>query len=299
MVPQVCSICGTMAEKFPPDGSNNDHVKCPTCGKYNISGTFAATEQWPITDKSRLSAAVRRISENGSVVDLDERTVGSIAESVFPPRNPLDAIDRILRLIVDKSERSDRYVPIVLAHDYPLVCAKSADEFAYYIQKAGDLEYLEQQQDAYRLSLKGWNRFAQLTTVTPRSTSAFVAMWFSDKLETAWKEAISPGIEECGFHPTRMDLQQHNEKICDRIVAEIKNSAFVVADFTGQRGGVYFEAGLAMGLGIPVIWTVRKSDLKKLHFDTRQYNHIAWISPEQLKTDLINRIRATIPKPIP
>ena len=39
---------------------------------------------------------------------------------------------------------------------------------------------------------------------------------------------------------------------------QIRKSKFLIADFTGQRGGVYYEAGFAYGLGLPVIWTCRK-----------------------------------------
>ena len=35
----------------------------------------------------------------------------------------------------------------------------------------------------------------------------------------------------------------------DRIIAQIRASKFVVADFTRNRGGVYYEAGFALGLG--------------------------------------------------
>ena len=78
------------------------------------------------------------------------------------------------------------------------------------------------------------------------------------------------------------------------IVAEIRRSSLLVADFTGHRGGVYFEAGLAMGLGIPVIWTCRTDCVSELHFDTRQYNHIVWTDVPELKTKLVNRIAATV-----
>ena len=37
-----------------------------------------------------------------------------------------------------------------------------------------------------------------------------------------------------------------------------RHGGLVVADFTGHRGGVYFEAGFARGLGIPVVWTCHK-----------------------------------------
>jgi len=67
-----------------------------------------------------------------------------------------------------------------------------------------------------------------------------------------------------------------------------------VADFTGRRGGVYFEAGFALGLNLPVFWICRKDDLKKLHFDIRQYNFIIWEKPEELTKKLKDTIQAII-----
>ena len=88
----------------------------------------------------------------------------------------------------------------------------------------------------------------------------------------------------------------HNNKIDDEIVAGIRRSKFLVADFTSHRGGVYFEAGLAIGLGLPVIWLCRKDELEKTHFDTRQYNFIVWETDQavELSRALQNRIEATI-----
>ncbi len=37
-----------------------------------------------------------------------------------------------------------------------------------------------------------------------------------------------------------------------------------------------------------------KDDKDKLHFDTRQYNHIIWTTMEDFKEKLVNRIKATI-----
>ena len=46
------------------------------------------------------------------------------------------------------------------------------------------------------------------------------------------------------------------DKIDDEIIGEIRRSRFLVADFThgdkGARGSVYYEAGFAYGLGLPV-----------------------------------------------
>ena len=94
----------------------------------------------------------------------------------------------------------------------------------------------------------------------------------------------------------RIDQKEHTNKIDDEIIAEIRRARFVVADFThgggGARGGVYYEAGFAHGLGIDVIFTCREDKFDALHFDTRQYNHISWSSPEELKNALKNRIFA-------
>lgn len=126
---------------------------------------------------------------------------------------------------------------------------------------------------------------------------AFVAMWFDESMKAAWETGFKPGIEnETDIKAMRVDLKEHNEKICDVIISEILKSSFLVADFTGNRGGVYFEAGFAKGRGIPVIFTCQAGKwADELHFDTRQYNHIIWDSPEDLRIKLQNRISATIP----
>ncbi|HEY0079493.1 MAG TPA: hypothetical protein VGB73_12850 [Pyrinomonadaceae bacterium] len=146
-----------------------------------------------------------------------------------------------------------------------------------------------------RLGLEGWKRVSELRKDEVKSNQAFVAMWFSRDLDDAWSEGLKPALEQTGYVPLRIYLSQHNEKIDDRIIAEIRKSGLLVADFTGQRGGVYFEAGFAMGLGKPVIWTCREDDVGKLHFDTRQYNHIVWTDASDLREKLMLRIEATLP----
>jgi hypothetical protein len=60
------------------------------------------------------------------------------------------------------------------------------------------------------------------------------------------------------------------------------------------RRGVYFEAGLALGLGMPVIWTARDNMKSEIHFNTRQYNHIFWKEESDLRIRLYNRIIALL-----
>ncbi len=123
-------------------------------------------------------------------------------------------------------------------------------------------------------------------------------MWIDSETDDAFEKGIKPGIEDAGYEALRIDKKQDVVKIDDEIMSEIRRSRLVVADFTygesGVRGGVYFEAGFAEGLGIPVIYTCRKDMIGELHFDTRQYAHILWNEPEQFRLDIRNRIRARI-----
>jgi hypothetical protein len=151
----------------------------------------------------------------------------------------------------------------------------------------------------YKISPAGW---AHLDTArkTLDSNQAFVAMWFSEVTDKLWTEGIYPGILAAGYKPFRIDKHDHNNRIDDEIIASIKRSKFLVADFTadstGQRGGVYFEAGFALGFGQQVIWLCEKEALKAVHFDTRQYNHITWEIDKlpELARALTLRIEATI-----
>lgn len=157
-----------------------------------------------------------------------------------------------------------------------------------------------------RLTPEGFRRLELVQSTSRDSLQAFVAMWFDPRMRSVFDAAIEPAILATGYTPMRIDRKEHNNRIDDEILAEIRRSRFVVADVTCgvvegkdrsypvHRGGVYFEAGFAMGLAIPVIWTCRKDTLDHLHFDTRQFSHIPWEEPEELKKGLYNRIRGTI-----
>ena len=130
------------------------------------------------------------------------------------------------------------------------------------------------------------------------SSQGFVAMWFNESMDGVYDNGIKPGVLEAGYNPLIISQKPDINKIDDEIIAEIRRSRFLVADFThgedGARGGVYFEAGFAQGLGIPVIYSCRYDMVDKLHFDTRQYAHIVWKDSEDLRKELRNRIIARI-----
>ena len=168
------------------------------------------------------------------------------------------------------------------------------NEFNYILNNylIQEMEYLSA--NPTMITPKGWAHIETLKQANPNSKKAFVAMWFDDGMKTICDDFIFPAIREAGFDPIRIDNKEHNNDINDEIIGEIRSSRFIVADFTGNRGGVYYEAGFANGLNIPVIHMCKKEELKKVHFDVNHRNIIDWKTGEELYERLLNRIKATI-----
>lgn len=123
-------------------------------------------------------------------------------------------------------------------------------------------------------------------------------MSFAKELDDVYKSAIKAAIENSDgkYHALRVDKEEYNDKIDDKIISEIRRSKFVVTDVTMQRPSVYFEAGYALGMNIPVIWACREDEINnnKLCFDSRQFKHISWKDEKDYYEKLLNRINATI-----
>ena len=123
-------------------------------------------------------------------------------------------------------------------------------------------------------------------------------MWLHKSMDELYEDGLRPAIKDAGYEEFRIDREPSVDKIDDAIMAAIRQSRFVLADFThgdeGVRGSVYFEVGFARGLGIEVVSTCREDQIDNLHFDTRQYYHIAWKpgALDQLRREVVDRIQA-------
>jgi len=136
---------------------------------------------------------------------------------------------------------------------------------------------------------EGWIEIEK-TVKRNRKKQVFIAMKFKD-MDNIYN-TIYRAIEDAKFFPLRIDKKEHINQITNEIQYEISQSGLMVADVTGQNQGVYFEAGYAMGLNIPVIWTCNEKEIKEIHFDIRQYNTIMWKDENDLYEKLKNRIVA-------
>ena len=166
-----------------------------------------------------------------------------------------------------------------------------------------------------RVTAKGYARYEELRKSVD-SSNAFVAMWFDDSMAPL-REAIEAAVRAAGYEPKRVDTDPEVVgRIEDEIIALIRQSRFVVADFTASprpiasaedanpRGGVYYEAGFAHGLGRPVFFTCRRDYIdtpKALHFDTSHFLHIDWSEGDlgeggKFREELRKRIEAVVGK---
>jgi nucleoside 2-deoxyribosyltransferase len=260
---------------------------------------------WFSEDLWLLSCVVYNASQTGRVLLLTTETIPEIVKNAPKPSSLLSVADDVLLDLIAKMRHGNVFAgPVRISGE---------ERRRFYLQNPDDLlaglRALERRGFVHsvghdgsvtptfscEVTIDGWERAEQVERGAIDSRQVFVAMSFNPDLVPAYKDAIAPAIIETGFVPFRSDLVHYNTKIDDRIVAELKRSAFVVADFTEHKGGVYFEAGFALGRGREVIWCCRDDDVKNAHFDTRQYNHIPWESIADLRTRLADRIRATIP----
>jgi len=294
-----CPICKKNYQSAERLGLQNAYrISCNICGTYDVSRTAQSTlggERAALLPF--LTAHTRQNFEFDSRIVQINSDWTSLAE-MHRHTSIHRRADKLLRLIESRTKQAGEFVAIRSDWDYPLVDAVNDQPLFYYLKYWEDLGCLEMKDLSHiRLTVKGWDRLDPASAGGGIPGRVFVAMWFDATMDDAYGLGILPAIEvDCDMKAVRIDKELHNEKICDRILAEIRRSQIVVADFTGHRGGVYFEAGFALALGRLVIWTCHSNAIKDAHFDTRQYPHIVWSDPADLRVRLADRIRALMPR---
>lgn len=280
-------------------------VTCPRCGNFCVSFRVAAilADSRSNGDRWKISAWIAQMRPDMLDLDALEQAKGSAVPTLLQRARRLLvalAADADAKYSVTfEGERYKRYLAIGWCRDDDelvfLLKRVMQEEFGW-LAEVVEPQYLGSTEplDSCSLSAKG---LLELEAGHPGDSKiGFCAMWFSAGLMPFYREVIEPGVRACGYEPLRLDHKEHNNNIDDEIIASIRGARFVIAEMTGHRGGVYFEAGFAHGLGLPVIYMLRDDDQQDIHFDVRQQNFILW-SPDDLpdaRKRLENRIRATL-----
>lgn len=305
-----CPICKTPTiEHSNVDRRDAVYFNCYRCGKFQLTGTTEVIMQPDMMTSSQVANMSGWIREHqleiiGSndyerLLKLTSPTVPEKANKLmnylsrtYPIAGQtinftLKNLNSLLNSI-SKNENVGEFIKIYLS-TLPLLSSSwthDETELKYLIH-----DYLEKEKgylsfDGYpRISPKGWaflenKRFPQI-----ESDSCFVAMWFDPSMDEIWY-ILKDSIIAAGYNPIRVDKHHHVNRIDDEIISLIRKSKFIVADYTGQRPGVYFESGFTLGLGRNVFWLCENTERKKLHFDTNHYNFILW---DRKKLDVMSR----------
>lgn len=276
-------------------------------GKYEI--TEAAADRLRYLDnayetlriKARLTTWLVEMRRKGEEWPIAETDV--VEQSVTSA--PFDVDERAMRLLQHLAsiqpslggtwQMSGDDIAMALAISESI----NSQELDFLFGSLTDRGYVETQISAdltlfgFGVTMDGFEKANEANRIFD-SARAFVAMWFDPSVGRLYDDGIEPAIEQAGYSAYVVNRDPSVNKIDDAIIAAIRDSRFMVADFThggdGVRGSVYFEAGFAYGIEIPVIHTCRADQIEGLHFDTRQYNHIDWAEPK----DVVERLRDAI-----
>ncbi|MCJ7525847.1 MAG: hypothetical protein MUP71_11615 [Candidatus Aminicenantes bacterium] len=308
---QICHVCKkTKVKAIQVYNKNRQpidsyYISCSYCGNYQITPEVVNLKilEKHSDDLYRLSAAIFKKSKQNEVIELTIKSVPEIINSTIR-KSPWGIIDEMMEYVGNKAFSITDEIKLGTS-ELPRFVLKDERELFVLIEEIEKLGFWSAIQEAgksyaeVRLTLKGWER---IDTKINRSNpnQAFVAMSFDPSMDQIYQEGIKPALEATQFKKIIMVKEvQHNDKIDDLIIANIRKSGLVIVDVTGNRSAVYFEAGFAKGLNIDVIWLCKETNTDDFCFDTQQYNHILWKDADDLKGKLINRIAATIPGHLP
>lgn len=316
---------------------------CKRCGYIRLTYVAAEdfeSERYSPDDKAAISITLRSNWERCGKRHGTDKTLTSVdlknIVSQFRHFDPIEKMDHVL-ISLDKLSKfvGDR-ITVNYGFDYPVYNCKEPAEMLAILHLLLKEELISapdavNPQSNLNITAKGYQKIREINKPNLDSRLCFVAMWFSPAMNDVFDKAIKPAIEfiEQGetiprYKAVKIDNVEHTNDINDEIIAQIRRSRFVVCDLTGYRGGVYFEAGFAYGLGLEVIYTCRKDWTKEdvlsdgvgnqvktlfdgagkeiavkkegVHFDLDHRNRIEW-EPDKLedfKTKLANRIKAVI-----
>jgi nucleoside 2-deoxyribosyltransferase len=239
---------------------------------------------------------------------LDNEKLESIIKEADYPKNPEDKIANLLIYLhsLQNFEGSKIEFPKTLTKDELAASLffKNYEELSFYLftlLNKGLVTGIDATSKdgpeliSIKLTYEGLSAVIDLNESGNQSDRCFIAMSFSES-QLATRNAIKASIHSTDFQAIIIDEQHIDSDVTinDAMIAEIKRSKFVVADFTQHKHGVYFEAGYALGLKKPVIYLCALKDFENTHFDTNHYPHIIYSSLEELQEKLKSKIEAWI-----
>lgn len=296
MIANECALCGKVIT--PTNFGDLHDFTCPRCGQYRCTTEFLLDcRNMEHRNHVALSGAMRSAAVRGEYPPVLTTTTYQ-AYLAQAPKTISEKAFALLAALVRMTPNFGDEFNVSFENDWPLAYAGSKSEFQALIAYLHERHFIVHRplNLEHRIFVKaeGFEELELRKRQNSQSEKAFIAMWFHSDLKQVYDEQIAVAVADAGYRPVRVDLEEFNDDVVARILAEIREARFVIADFTGNRNGVYFEAGFALGLSLPVIWLCRDSDIQNAHFDTNHFNHLTWTLGKPFHERLATRILATI-----
>lgn len=295
-----CKVCDRADVETAGEGFSGATYECKRCGIYSINVRIGAVLNHSDFPGLRvyLSAHLRQASKHGEVVEVRPDNWKALAEG-HAYTSVARKLDMLLEVFCKLSITGGKAVALNPTDDFVLVDASDVEEMHWLIEALVEQQALRDRVPVgfYEVTPKGWERNSPMYPGGVPGT-CFVAMAFDTSLDDVYESGIKPAVEASSLKVIHVGKMPYNGIVTDLIHAEIRRAQVIVADVTLQRQSVYFEAGLAIGLGRMVIFSCREDEIKKVHFDTRQYNHVVWQDASDLRVKLGDRIRGTLTIPV-
>lgn len=123
-------------------------------------------------------------------------------------------------------------------------------------------------------------------------------MPFSNDYKDIYDLGIKEACTDAGAYCERVDEQNYDGTILERIYNQIAKADLIVADMTERNANVFYETGYAHALNKRVVLLTQNAE--DIPFDLKQHPHIVYSGGGKiglLKSDLEKRIRWAIENP--
>jgi len=300
-----CIVCNYMLKSPTRKRHDNYIYRCKNCGWFQLTSTTVSLLPSKLQE-SRASAILSHAiwkmhnhSEIEEIVELTRDHIDSILENSTLPK-PSEQINNFIIWVGDNSNFFGDIKPFRDRDIQEKIGALNGQNIGQIITSLGEKvpKLIKTNSDNVLLTIDGWQRYEELKRVVHDSRNAFMAMQFGDsELDSFYKDHFKAAVDKTGYDLKRVDEKPKAGIIDVRMEVEIRNSRFVIADLSHKNNGVYWEAGFASGLGLPVIYTCRHDKTKGVHWDANHRLFVPWDPdhPEEAKKQLKDVIRATLP----
>ena len=303
-----CSICGRFE-------AGHQAFNWLTAAKHDRGEAWGLRE---ITRSKRalISHKLQRTERNEEPFIMDDEWLEHLITEVSLP-SPIVQAENMIRFIGDEVCRSGEDLAVLPDNLHATIASpsrQSAIDLAVELEERGFLRLnakgaagsLGKSQHpisiptGINLTLDGWQRYEEEKQGQFAGHYGFIAMKFGNRaLDFLVRDTVKPAIKD-GIGYDLVDMRGVGRAgVIDNIMrAQIRDSAFVIADLSDDNLGAYWEAGYAEGLGKPVVYICEKSkfDEDSTHFDTNHCTTLFWSNDglEQFGKELIATLRRSL-----